>query len=114
MSKKNIGNEIVDERASVYGPPEESFARIAQAWSAILGIEVRADQVPLCMIALKLVRASETPDYSDNIDDVEGYADIFRKVVGDQMIQARTATEYYMLRAHRDSESITEFLPEGA
>lgn len=86
--------ELIDERVKVYGDPKVTFPQIAQAWSAVLGVEVRPDQVPLCLIAMKLVRTSQTPDYSDNSDDVEGYLDIFRKVIGEDMIHARTVDEY--------------------
>jgi hypothetical protein len=34
------------------------------------------------------------PDYSDNTDDVEGYLDIARKIVGDDMIQAKTVNDF--------------------
>jgi hypothetical protein len=43
---------------------------------------------------MKLVRTKETPNYSDNSDDVEGYLDIFRQLVGDDMIHARTVDDY--------------------
>jgi hypothetical protein len=46
------------------------------------------------LIGMKLVRTKETPDYSDNSDDVEGYLDIFRKLVGKDMVHARTVNEY--------------------
>lgn len=90
--------ELIDGRESVYGDPVEGFGRIAQVWSGILGVPVSPPQVALCLIGLKAVRASNTPDYSDNSDDIEGYLDIFRKVVGDQMIHARTVSEYLGLR----------------
>ena len=86
--------ELIDERVKVYGDPTVTFPQIAQAWSAVLGVQVRPDQVPLCLIAMKLVRTSQTPDYSDNSDDIEGYLDIFRKVVGKDMVHARTVDEY--------------------
>lgn len=86
--------EVIDGRVGVYGDPVETFPRIAQIWSAIVGCEITAEQVPLMLIGLKLLRTAEAPDYSDNSDDIEGYLDIFRKIVGDNMIQARSVTEY--------------------
>jgi hypothetical protein len=50
---------------------------------------------------LKLVRTSHTPDYSDNSDDIEGYLDIFRKVVGEDMVHARTVSEYLLIKGAR-------------
>src|SRR5690606_25697518 len=93
--------ELIDERVKVYGDPTVTFPQIAQAWSAVLGVEVRPDQVPLCLIAMKLIRTSQTPDYSDNSDDIEGYLDIFRTVVGKDMVHARTVDEYVKAKSHR-------------
>jgi hypothetical protein len=88
-------NEIVDQRVSLYGDPALTFARIAEVWSGILGHHVNPSDVPLMQAGMKLVRAQVTPDYSDNSDDVDGYMDIFRTVVGEDMIHARTPQEYW-------------------
>ena len=94
-------SEVIDGRVSVYGEPVQAFARIAQVWSGILGVEVQPAQVPLCLIGLKAVRASITPDYSDNSDDIEGFLDIFRKIVGEDMVHARLVSEYLELKGQR-------------
>lgn len=96
MSNEREGNlgEVIDRRVQVYGDPVETFARIAQVWSGILGHEVNATDVPLCLIGMKIVRTTQAPDYSDNSDDIEGYLDIFRQLVGEDMIQARSVNEY--------------------
>ena len=94
----SVTSEVVDGRVSVYGDPVEGFARIALVWSGILGVEVQPAQVPLMMLGMKAVRASVTPDYSDNSDDIEGYLDIFRKVVGEDMVHARSVSEYLAKR----------------
>ena len=100
MSQENkLVEEVVDSRRSVYGNPEEVFPRHAQVWSAILGVPVTAEQVALCLIGYKLVRTADTPDYSDNADDIEGYLDIFRNIVGDRMIPARSVSEYMEKKA---------------
>jgi hypothetical protein len=93
--------EVIDQRTAVYGPVEECFVRIAQIWSGVLGIEVNAHDVPLCMIGMKMVRTQYAPDYSDNTDDIDGYLDIFRTIIGDDMVHARTVTEYVELKAKR-------------
>jgi hypothetical protein len=87
-------NEVVDLRVQVYGDPVETFVRIAEVWSGILGHEVQPTDVPLCLIGMKIVRTTQAPDYSDNSDDIEGYLDIFRQIVGDDMVTARSVTEY--------------------
>lgn len=89
----NVG-ELIDGRVNVYGDPAKVFIRQAQAWSGILGIEVQPWQVALCMLSYKLVRTAVTPDYSDNSDDIEGYLDIFRTIIGEDMVQARDTAAY--------------------
>lgn len=97
----DVTTEVVDGRRSVYGEPSISFPLVAQVWSGILGTEVRPDQVPLLLIGYKLVRASECPEYSDNIDDVEGYAKIFREVMGEDLINARSVAEFLEIKERR-------------
>lgn len=86
--------ELIDERKRVYGEPAVTFPQIAQVWSGIVGFEISATDVPLMLIGMKLVRAAQCPEYSDNSDDVEGYLDIFRTVVGSDMVHARTVAEF--------------------
>jgi hypothetical protein len=96
--RDGVAGEVIDGRVGVYGNPIDTFPRIAQTWSGILGIEVTAADVTLCLMAMKLVRTQVTPDYSDNSDDVEGYLDIFRQIVGPDMVHARSVTEYVAKR----------------
>jgi pyruvate-formate lyase-activating enzyme len=70
-------------------------------WSGILGHHVNAVDVPLCLMGMKLVRTQVTPDYSDNSDDIEGYLDIFRQLVGEDMVHARLTSEYLEKKAER-------------
>lgn len=91
-------SEVIDERVKVYGDPIETFVRIAQVWSGIIGCQVNPVDVPLMLIGMKVVRTQVTPDYSDNSDDIEGYLDIFRQVVGDDMVHARSVTRYVELK----------------
>jgi len=85
---------VIDRRVQVYGEVVPSFERIARVWSGILDHEVSAVDVTLCMMGLKMVRAQITPDYADNSDDVDGYLDIMRKIVGKDMIHARSVDDY--------------------
>ena len=102
MSQENkIVEEVIDGRRSVYGNPEEVFPRHAQVWSAIIGTPVTPEQVALCLIGYKLIRTADAPDYSDNSDDIEGYLDIFRKIVGDDTVHARSVSEYLEKKKER-------------
>ena len=87
-------NEVVDGRRDVYGEPTDTFARMAQMVSGLLGHEVHAWQIPLILIILKMVRTNQCPTYSDNSDDIEGYLAIFRELIGEDMVHARSVDEY--------------------
>lgn len=65
---------IVGERHDDYGDPGESFTRISQIWSAILGTPVTPGQVALMMAGLKMSRLAATPDHEDSWVDLAGYA----------------------------------------
>lgn len=92
--QNETGEEIVDGRVSVYGGITDTYPRIAQMISGLLGHEVQAWQVPLILVCLKLVRTTEAPNYSDNSDDIDGYMHIFREIIGEDMVHARTVDDY--------------------
>lgn len=98
--KGEIIDELIDGRRRTYGDPEEVFEQHAEVFSGLLrgklkdGVNIEPHEIALLMIAYKLVRAQVTPDYSDNIDDVIGYADIFKLVMGSELIEARSVPEY--------------------
>jgi len=61
-------------RAIEYGPPETNFARIAAGWSVILGADVTATQVSLCMAWLKIARiAGDGQASRDSFTDAAAY-----------------------------------------
>jgi hypothetical protein len=91
-------DELIEQRKQVYGDPIETFARVAQMWSGLIGHEIQACEVPLMMAAYKMLRTQVCPEYSDNSDDIDGYMDIFRTVVGEDMIQARSVEEFIAKR----------------
>ena len=81
---KNVlerANEIVQERGKSYGHPYNGFNRVAKLWSALLGVEITADQVVKCMLCVKLARLSETPSHQDSIDDLAGYTWVLDEVI---------------------------------
>lgn len=67
-------DHISGDRAAAYGDAREGFARVAQMWSGILGVEVPVEKVAMMMVALKLSRLSQNPDNRDSWVDVIGYA----------------------------------------
>jgi hypothetical protein len=74
--------EIVwGDRKDDYGTPSESLERVAKIWSVILHKEITPSQVTLCMIGLKLARASsgDAPTY-DSMLDIAGYVEIWNHI----------------------------------
>lgn len=60
------------ERRAEYGPPAESFRRIAALWSAYLGRELTGRDVACMMALLKLGREAHGHK-RDNLLDAAGY-----------------------------------------
>ena len=69
----------VEDRRNVREAPGPHFERAAKIWSAILGFNVRPDQVVQCQIGLKLAREAGMPD-PDNAVDIRGYASLIPEV----------------------------------
>ena len=65
---------VCKDRNATHGEPEKIFGKIALVWSALLGINIRDDQVTIMMNALKGVRAWDNPGHDDNWVDMAGYA----------------------------------------
>jgi len=77
------------DRRSDYGHPRDDFERTALMWTGILrpklitNQQVTAEDIPLCMIAIKLAR--ETHSHKrDNLVDIAGYARTAAMVAGDE------------------------------
>lgn len=77
-----VHDEILDtaktiingDRRDDYGSARESFGRIAQLWSVVLGKDITAHDVALCMVQLKVARALVSPEKRDSYVDMCGYA----------------------------------------
>jgi hypothetical protein len=85
MLKSNVlekANLLVHgDRQKDYGHPMTDFSRTAKLWSAILGGEVTAEKVALCMMAVKISRLCQTPDHMDSVVDIAGYAGTYEMVI---------------------------------
>lgn len=75
------------DRQAAYGHPLDDFSRTAKMWSAILGHEVTAEQVGLCMCAVKLSRQVNKPK-RDNLVDLAGYAATVQMVLDEKYKRA--------------------------
>lgn len=77
-----LKNDILDkaktiingERQGTYGEAEDSFAVIAQMWSAYLGRKLSSSDVANMMILMKVARNSSGVYKDDNWIDICGYA----------------------------------------
>jgi hypothetical protein len=63
---------VTGDRNEQYGHPLDDFSRAALIWSAILGCDVTAEQVALCMVGVKIAREVHAPK-TDTIVDGIGY-----------------------------------------
>jgi hypothetical protein len=61
------------ERDREYGDAKTNFDQIGRGWSEILGVDVPAWKVALCMDWLKTCRALHDPKKQDNWVDKAGY-----------------------------------------
>lgn len=62
------------DRPNDYGPPEDSFERIAQLWTAYMGVDFFPADVAAMMALLKIARIKACPAHLDNWLDLAGYA----------------------------------------
>ena len=70
----NAAEAVLKNRQELYGKPEDGFAGIAAIWSVLLGRKIASHEVALCLAALKMVRAMNSPARGDNWVDMAGYA----------------------------------------
>ena len=61
------------ERQGTYGPPEDSFNRIAAYWTTYLGREVSAADVAIMMALLKIARRDHDRKHRDSYVDGAAY-----------------------------------------
>lgn len=75
-------DEIIHgQRLEEYGDASESFQRLADLWTPILGVQVTPAQVALCLVQLKILRLLHTPDHTDSWVDAAAYIALGAEVV---------------------------------
>ena len=90
---------LLEQRGSSWGNAASTHSRIAQVWSGILDTEVTAGQVALCMVGLKLVRASVNPDDPDSFDDGHGYLAIAEDIFGHKKLAHESQPDPWLVNA---------------
>jgi hypothetical protein len=77
---REAGDAVLVDRAAAYGPPEDSFAKIASLWNGYLQARMEPfdNLTPLdacnMMELLKIARSISNPTHFDNYTDRAGYA----------------------------------------
>lgn len=64
---------VCGQREQDYGSPEDNFKRIADLWSAYMGVDFTATNVSVMMALLKIARIASNPLHMDNWVDGCGY-----------------------------------------
>lgn len=105
---KDEAKAILDSRQATYGDRVVNMEATASMVEAYLrGVDQRADTTltgadfAMIMALYKIYRFAVTPDYQDNIDDVEGYLKIVRECMQHRLIPAKTAEEYQRIKKER-------------
>ncbi|MGP9528609.1 DUF6378 domain-containing protein [Glutamicibacter sp. AOP5-A2-18] len=75
---------INGDRAKDYGDASENFQRIANLWAPILGVEVTATDVALCLTQLKVARLITSPAHKDSWVDAAGYIGLGGEIAKEQ------------------------------
>ena len=70
---RTASRTISVDRAQEYGDAEVNFKNIAALWSTVLGVEISAPQVALCLNQLKVARLINNPSHVDSWVDAAGY-----------------------------------------
>tara|TARA_R110002012_G_scaffold272981_2_gene458772 strand:- start:5531 stop:5830 length:300 start_codon:yes stop_codon:yes gene_type:complete len=69
-------DSLLRARGENYGPPEEFFQQLSEAWSSMSGTHITPGQAAAMMIVFKAIRLYASPTHKDSIDDIKGYARI--------------------------------------
>ena len=109
MNNEDKTQELLDGRAATYGDRVKNMESAADLINNYMdGVEQRSGKremtgadFAMAMLLYKAYRFAVAPDYSDNINDIFGYAQIARECVGDQMIHATSAEEYQVKKEAR-------------
>ena len=83
---------VYGDRNNDYGHPLDDFSKTATMWSVILGVEVTAEKVALCMVAVKISRQLNKPKL-DNIVDGIGYVMTLRECETERVRRSEGASE---------------------
>ena len=79
MNRGDILKEAIrltaSDRQKTYGDPRTNHCRIADLWTTYLEVEIKPEQVAICMALVKIARLMETQT-EDSFVDLAAYAAI--------------------------------------
>ena len=76
----NDVEKVLKERNEDYGEARTTFVAVASLWSSILGFEIKASDVAMCLAALKFCREQVNPK-KDNVVDLIGYLSLYYDLI---------------------------------
>ena len=86
------------DRNKSYGDPYDNLQRTANIWKEILGCDVSASQVALCMVGIKIARLVETPNHLDSFVDGAAYmaiaGEVYKEKIDEQPKTDSTEVEF--------------------
>lgn len=71
---------VYGQRQKDYGDALSNHTKIAEFWTAVIGIPITPQQVVMCMIGLKLARLTNAPNHRDSWVDIAGYVGVADKM----------------------------------
>jgi len=71
---KTAAKIVKGARQEHYGTPEDNFSRIAALWQVYLDRPVKANDVAVMMVLMKVARLMSDPKHDDSWLDIAGYA----------------------------------------
>ena len=100
--------ELLDERHVLYGDSTVNMEAMGKMVSGyLMGVQQRQEgrvdlnevDFSMIMVLYKAYRFAVTPEYGDNLDDIEGYIKMIRKSLGERVVNAKSPTEYAQKRS---------------
>lgn len=98
------------DRQSQYGHPLINFHQTAIMWEIILGVIVRPEQIPLCLICLKICREIHQQK-RDNRVDIAGYANTLQMV--HDVLEGKPKDRPHASKAKKKSSCTGDFKQSG-
>lgn len=80
---------VFGDRNADYGHPLDNLDRAARIWSVILGMDVTAEQVSLCMQGMKIAREINAPKLDTIVDGI-GYWLTYAMIREERILRAAT------------------------